>query len=189
MKKVLLLCFLVFTTAFLSFAQIYKDEGTTRNGTVNFSLHYVEYADYRYLLYIDDVSVFIKEDQIAHLEAILDKFVEWEEMAATGQISLTKTIDSVTFTSFHFNHTFFRQPVIFYFVFTGGPIEPSGDTTDTEIPPTRYTLFIDTTLEKIIPFRLSSKTIREMQAALAPEQLSEAWEIYENQKALEEMFH
>ncbi|MCL1928409.1 MAG: hypothetical protein FWG07_06435 [Treponema sp.] len=189
MKKILVLCFLVFSTVFHSFAQIYKDEGITRNGTVSFSLHYIEYTDYRYLLYIDGVSIFIKEDQIAHLEAILEKFVEWEEMAAAEQISLTKTIDSITFTSFHFNHTFFRQPIIFYFVFTGGPIEPSEDITDTEIPPTRYTLFIDTTLEKIIPFRLSSKTIQDMQAALTPEKLSEAWDTYENQKALEEMFH
>ena len=189
MKKNLVLCFLVFNTVFLSFAQICKGEGETKNGTISFSLHYVEYADYRYLLYIDGVSIFIEEDQITGLEAILDKFVEWEEIADAEQIALTKTIDSITFTSFHFSHTFFRQPVIFYFVFTGGPVESSGNIKDTEIPSTRYTLYIDTTLDKIIPFRLSSKTIREMQAALTPEKLNEAWEIYENQKALEEMFH
>ena len=189
MKKIPALCFLLFCIVSLSFAQIYKGEAATRNGTIAFSLHYVEYADYRYLLFIDGVSIFMEEDHITHLETILEKFSEWEEIAGAEQIALTKTIDSVTFTSFHFSHTFFKEPVVFYFVFTGGPIEQSGDIKDTEIPQTQYTLYIDTTLDRINPFRLSSKTIKEMQEALTPQNLSEAWEIHENQKALEEMFH
>ena len=176
LKKILAFCLLMFFIVSFSFSQIYKGEATTKNGTISFMLHYVEYADYHCLLYIDGVSIFIKEEQVTHLETILDKFFEWEEMANEEQISLTKTIDSITFTSFHFSHTFFREPVVFYFVFTGGPTEG-------------YSLFIDTSLEKIIPFRLSLKTIQEMQEALTPEKLSEAWEIYENQRALEEMFH
>ena len=200
MKKIPMLCFLMFCTVSLSFAQIFKGEGEVKGGVVRFSLHYVEYADYRYLLYIDGVSIFIEEDKIIRLGAILEKFAEWEEMAEAGQISLTKTIDSISFSSFHFNHTFFKESLVFYFVFTGGPVEAAGGfgggNTETnegtaagpEAPLTRYTLFVDTTLDRIVPFRLSSKTVREMQAALIPEKLTEAFNAYERQKALEEMF-
>ena len=187
-KKIMAFCFLACTAVSVSFAQIYTGEAATKNGTESFALHYIEYAQYRFLLYIDGVSVFLDEENIARLETILEKFVEWEEIANAEQITLTKTIDSITFTSFHFSHTFFREPVVFYFVFTGGPVEQPDDFLESEIPPTRYTIYIDTTLERIVPFRLSSNTIREMQEALTPEKLSEAWDAYENQKALEEMF-
>ena len=176
MKKFLTFWFLLLCAVSLSFAQIYKGEVETRNGKSGFSLHYVEYAEYRFLLYIDGVSIFIEEDQLTRLEAILEKFAEWEALAAAEHINLTKTIDSITFSSFHFNHTFFKEPLVFYFVFTG------------ETPSARYSLFIDTSLERITPFRLSSNTVREMQDALTQEKLSEAWDAYENQKALEEMF-
>ena len=170
----------------LSFAQIYRGEGTTKDGTVVFSLNFVELSGHQYLLFIDGVSVFLDDDNIAQLGAILEKFIAWEEIAMEEQISLTKTIDSITFARFHYSNTFFREPVIFYFVFTGRPQiagESTGDTKET-----RYTLFIDTTLDRIVPFRLSSKTIREMQLALTPEKLNEALEAYKRQRALEEMF-
>ena len=189
MKKNLVLYFLLFSTACFSFAQIYKGEAVTRNGTAGFSLHYVEYAEYRCLLYIDGVSIFIEEEQIARMEAILEKFAEWEAMARTEQVTLTKTIDSITFTSFYFNHTFFREPVVFYFVFTGGPVETAGSFAGDEIPLAQYMLFIDTTLDRITPFRLSSKTIQEMQFALSPEKLNEALDAYKQQRALEEMYN
>jgi hypothetical protein len=189
MKKFPALCFFLFCIVSLSFSQIYNGEATTRNGTVNFTLHYVDYADYLCLLYMDGVSIFIEEKDINHLITILEKFTEWEEMANAEEISLTKTIDSITFKSFYFSHTYFREPVVFYFVFTGGPIEQPGDTSGGETVLTRYTLYVDTTLERIVPFRLSSQTIQEMQDALTPEKLAEARETYENQKALEELFH
>ena len=185
MKKIFLLCFLVFCTACFSFAQIYKGEGTTKNGTVNFSLHYIDLTGYRCLFFIDGVSIFMDEDNIIRLEAILEKFAEWEAMAEAENISLTKTIDSITFTGFHHSYTFFREPLIIYFVFSSGAgiSENAGESGSG-----RYTLFIDTTMEKIVPFRLSSQTAEEMRLALSPEKLSEAWDAYEKQRALEEMF-
>ena len=188
MKKILAFCFLLLCIASFSFAQIFTGEAATKNGTEGFSLHYVDYADYRCLLFIDGVSIFIKEDQIAHLEAILEKFADWEEIANAEQIFLNKTIDSITFTSFHFSHTFFREPLVFYFVFTGILVQTAGSFEGSDLPPIQYILFVDTTLDRIDPFRLSSKTIQEMREALTPEKLSEAWDAYENQKALEEMF-
>ena len=188
MKKIPVFCLLLLCIASLSFAQIYNGEAESKNGREKFSLHYIEYANYRCLLYIDGVSIFIEENQIEHLKAILEKFAEWEELAAAEHINLTKTIDSITFSSFHFNHTFFREPLIFYFVFTGGPVSQQSHIPAGEEPPAQYSLFIDTTLERVAPFRLSSFTIREMQEALAPDKLDEAWDAYENQKALEGMF-
>lgn len=194
-KKIPAFCFLLLCIVSVSFAQIFRGEGEIKDGRVSFSLHYVEYADYRYLLYIDGVSIFIEKDQLVRLEAVLEKFTEWEEMAKTEQISLTKTIDSIPFSSFYYNHTFFKEPVIFYFVFTGGPpgtpgsgTRTEGTTANSETPPARYLLFIDTTLERITPFRLASKTVEEMLAAITTEKLREALDAYEQQKALEEMF-
>ena len=201
MKKILTLCFLLVCTISLSFAQIFRGEGETKNGTVAFSIHFVEYTGCRYLFYIDGVSIFLEEDNMIRLGAVLEKFTEWEDMAAHEQISLTKTIDSITFTNFHFNYTFFREPLILYFVFTGGPVETASspavsdllteESTEKsgETPAARYTLYVDTTLERITPFRLDSKTVQEMLFALSPEKLSEAWDAYERQRALEGMFN
>ena len=190
MKKNLALCFLMLYTISFSFAQIFRGEGETKNGTAAFSIHFVEYTGYRYLFYIDDVSIFLDEDNMVRLEAVLEKFAEWEDMAAHEQISLTKTIDSITFTSFHFNYTFFKEPLILYFVFTGGSVETVGSFTGSdETPAVRYTLYIDTTLERITPFRLDSKTVKEMQLALSSEKLAEARDAYERKRALEEMFN
>jgi hypothetical protein len=198
MKKYFLFCFLALCAVSFSFAQIYRGEAEIKNGTAAFSLNYVEYTGYQCLLFIDGVSIFLDEDNMARLEAILEKYIEWEEIAEAEQISLTKTIDSITFSSFHYNHTFFKEPLIFYFVFTGGPEKISGavtsegggeNTGNSAGPvPTRYTLFVDTTLDRITPFRLGSKTIKEMQLALSPEKLAEARDAYERQKALEELF-
>jgi len=179
MKKLTLFCFFLACTVSLSFGQIYRGDAETKNGTIDFSFNFVEHTEYRYLLYIDGVSIFMDEDNIAGFKAILEKFIEWEEIAGTERINLTKTIDSITFSLFYFSRTFFKEPLKFYFVFTGGP-------DDTK--PARYTLFIDTTLDKIVPFRLSSKTVRELQLALSPEKLKEALESYEQQRALEDMF-
>ena len=201
-KKIPLLCFFLLCTASLSFSQIYRGEAETKTGAVSFSLHYVDYTGYRSLLHIDGVSIFLDEDNIIQLETILEKFISWEEMAEAEQINLTKTIDSITFTSFNYSHTFFKEPLIFYFVFTGGSLQspedfaeaagnhgdPENTDTSGETPPTRYTLYIDTTLDRIAPFRLTSKTIKEMHLALSPEKLTESWDAYERQRALEEMF-
>jgi hypothetical protein len=191
MKKYFLFCFLALCIIPLSFAQIYRGEAETKNGTVTFSLNFVEYTGYRCLLFIDGVSIFLDEDNMVQLESVLGKYIEWEEIAEAEQISLTKTIDSITFSSFHFNHSFFKEPLVFYFVFTGGPEKKSGgseNADNTEPVPVRYTLFIDTTLDRIAPFRLSSKTVKEMQLALSPEKLTEARDTWERQKALEELF-
>jgi len=182
-EKNLALCVLFFCTVSISFAQIYRGEGETKNGTVAFRLNFVEYTGYSCLFYIDGTSIFLDEDNITQFETVLEKFIAWEEMAEEEQITLTKTIDSVTFTSFHYNYTFFKEPVTFYFVFTGGPVENTGEEQET-----RYTLYIDTTLDRIVPFRLSSKTVEEMYLALSPEKLTEARDAYERQRALEEMF-
>ena len=194
MKKILLFCFFALFSVSLSFTQIYRGEGEGKNGIVAVSLHFVDYADFRYLFYIDGVSIFLDEDNIIHLEAVLEKFGEWEAIAAEGQITLTKTIDSITFTAFHFSHTFFREPLIFYFVFTGGP-EKTADSagTDSNAATTestaQYTLYIDTTLERIPSFHLSSKTVQEFLEALSPEKLAEAKTAHERQKALEKLFN
>ena len=201
MKKPLALCFLLVCTVSLSFAQIFRGEGETRNGTVSFSIHFVEYTGYKYLFHINGVSIFLDDDNMVKLETVLEKFAEWEEMAGNENISITKTIDSITFSNFHYSHTFFKEPLILYFIFTGGPVETvsspaaSGPFTEEsaensrEITETHYTLYIDTTLDKITPFRLDSKTIQEMLFALSPDKLMEAREAYERQRALGEMFN
>lgn len=173
--------FVLFTA--LSFGQIYRCEGEGKSGPVTVSLHFVEYADYRYLLLIDGVSVFLDEENITRLQAVLEKFSTWESIAAEGQVTLTKTIDSITFASFHYSHTFFKEPVVFYFVFTG-----STETAELDNP-TRYFLFVDTTLDRILPFRLSSQTAAEFLEALSPEKLAASWESYRQQKALEALFN
>ena len=195
LKKFLAFYLMAFCFVSFSYAQIYKGEAETKNGTIAFTLHYIEYTGYRCLFHMDGVSIFLTEENIDRLEAVLAKFIEWEEMASSEQISLTRTIDSITFTSFHYSHTFYREPLILYFVFTGGPLENigiaagGGDTDNSgEAPPTRYTLFVDTTLERIVSFRLTSKTVQELYFALSPEQMAEAWDAYEQQRSLEEMF-
>jgi hypothetical protein len=200
LQKIFTVCLLAVTP--VSFAQIYRGEAEAGNEAIVISIHFVEYGDYRYLFHINGVSIFLDEDNIAQLKAALEKFGAWEAIATEGQISLTRTIDSITFTSFHFNRIFFRETLIFYFVFTGGPAvlpgpprqavaddaegnsDASGDP-----PPARYTLFVDTTLEAIPPFRLSSKGVQELLDALSPEKLADAQEIYERQRALEELFN
>ena len=182
MKKNALALVLALTAA-AAFGQMYRTEGESKNGPVSLSLHVVEYTDYHYLLLVDNVSIFVDEDTILHLAAVLEKFAAWEAIAAENRATLTKTIDSITFTSFHYSHTFFREPVIFYFVFTGGPLTPEGESE------TRYTLYIDTTLDRITPFRLSSAAARELLEALAPEKRAEARETWERQKALENLFN
>ena len=205
MKKILAFCILAFCIVSFSSAQIFKGEGETRERAVAFTLNFVEYTGYLCLFHMDGVSVFFSEDNIAQLEAVLEKFIAWEEMAHAEQISMSRTINSITFTSFHYNQTFYREPLIFYFVFTGGPLEPDGtprrdpegagnpadenSPENAEAPPTRYTLYIETTLDRIVPFRLNSQTVHEMYFALLPEQLTEARSAYERQRSLEEMFN
>jgi hypothetical protein len=190
MKKALLVSLLVLVTV-LSFGQIYRGEGNGKNGSFPISLHFVDYINYRYLLYIENVSIFLDEENIVQLRAVLEKFISWETVAATEQLSLTKTIDSIRFGEFHYNHTFFKEPLTFYFVFTG-PLRSAGTVvqSDTEIPEQFvYTLFIDTTFDTIGSFRLSRETVEQFLEALSLEHLEETLEAYEQQKALEELFN
>ena len=208
MKKGLLFCFLALCVVSGSFAQIYRGEAEGKEGTAPFSVHFIEYADYRYFFYINGISIFMNEDTIARLKAVLEKYNAWETLAA-GEISLTKTIDAVTFTGFHYNNTFFNEPLVFYFVFTGGPLErsgtakaaggavlpeggavpPAGGAVSGGAPAAWYTLFVDTNIDAISPFRLSSKTVQELLDALSPENLTEARNAYERQRALEDLFN
>jgi len=193
MKKGLLFCFAAFCIVSGSFAQIYRGEAEGKEGPAAFSIHFIEYPGCRYFFFINGISVFMDDDNVARLKAVLEKYGAWETLAA-GEISLTKTIDSVTFASFYYNHTFFNEPLVFYFVFTGGPSErPGGGAVSGgasgETPAIRYTLFVDTSLAAISPFRLSSKTVQELLDALSPENLAEARNAYERQRALEEMFN
>ncbi|MCL1815751.1 MAG: hypothetical protein FWG27_08050 [Treponema sp.] len=188
-KKIFLLCFLLLCT--LSFAQIYRGEGEGKNGTIPVSLHFVEYDGSQYLFYINGVSIFMNEDHIIHLKMMLEKYSDWETLAAGEQILLTKTLDSIDFAVFHFNNTFFREPLTLYFVFTGGPAERPTELAggmSGETPAARYMLFVDSSLEIIASFRLSSATVQELLDALSPEKLADARDAYERQKALEEMF-
>ena len=202
MKKVLLFCLLAVTAASISFAQIYTGEGEGRNGTVSISLHYVDYANYNYLFRINGVSVFLDEDNITSLKDALEKFFEWEALAVSEQVTITRTISSITFTTYHHDHVFFSQPLTFFLVFTGGPLRQTGtrgaflrqasnedDIEDEgEAPPMIYSLFIDTSLERISPLRISSNDIEELLYALSPENLAEAWHAHERQRALEDLF-
>ncbi|MDR2663718.1 MAG: hypothetical protein LBC31_12050 [Treponema sp.] len=184
-KKVPLLCLLALWLSAAGFAQIFRGEGEAKNAALSFSFHYVDYSSYRYLLYIDGVSVFLTEDHVSRLRGILDKFEAWKTQAEAEQAALTKTIDTITTGEFHYSHTFFREPLSFYFVFTGGPVTavPGAD------PSAVYALFVDTTLDRIAPFRLSAETVRSFRDALTLEHLEEAREAYERQKALEELFN
>jgi hypothetical protein len=189
MKKALLVSLLVLVSV-LSFGQIYRGEGNGKNGSFPISLHFVDYINYRYLFSIEGVSIFLDEENIVQLRAVLEKFMTWETMAATEQLSLTKTIDTIRFGEFHYNHTFFKEPLSFYFVFTG-PLRSAGAVQkDAETPEQFvYTLFIDTTFDPIGSFRLSSETVAEFLEALSLEHLEETLEAYERQKALEESFN
>jgi len=183
MKKPFLLCFLLAVIVSFSFGQIYRCEADGKNGPMIVALHFVDYGNYQYLLYTEELSVFLDEENIAQLRDTLEKFGNWETMAQNEQILLTKTIDSITFTSYYYNRSFFREQAIFYFIFTGGPVESTSD-----VQETLYTLFVDTSLDKLVPFRLSSNQVREFLEALSPEKLAEAREAYERRKALEQMF-
>jgi len=185
MKKVFLLCLLLFAAASFSFGQIYRCEAEGKNGPMIVALHFVDYGNYQYLLYTEELSVFLDEENIAQLMMTLEKFGSWETVAQDGQVSLTKTIDSITFTSYYYNRSFIREPAIFYFIFIGGPVEGSAAS---GVQETRYTLFVDTNLDKLVPFRLSSNQVREFLDALSPEKLAEAREAYAQRKALEQMF-
>jgi hypothetical protein len=169
----------VLIAAPLSFGQIYRCEAEGKSGNMIVSLHFLDYANYSYMLYTENVSIFLDKDNLDQLKAVLEKFKEWEVLAREGQMTITKTIDSIAFTSFYSNRSFFREPAFFYFIFTGTILE----TTST------YTLFIDTSVDKIAPFRLSSKQVQELLDVLAPEKLAEAREAYEQQRALEELFN
>jgi hypothetical protein len=182
-KKVLLLWLLALYVSAAAPAQIFRGQGEVKNAAVSLSFHYVDYSDYRYLLYIDEVSVFLTEEHVSRLREILEKFEVWKTQAEAEQAALTKTIDTITTGEFHYSHTFFKEPLSFYFVFTGGPAAAKSGTEAAV-----YTLFVDTTLERIAPFRLSAETVRSFREALTPEHLEEAREAYERQKALEELF-
>jgi len=184
-KKNLFVCLLLFAVAALSFAQIYRCEAEGKNGPLIIALHFVDYGNYQYLLYTEELSIFLDEENIAQLKTILEKFGTWEIVAREGQVALTKTIDSITFTSYYYARSFVREPVNFYFIFTGGPIE---SVRPSDVQETNYTLFVDTSLDKMVPFRLSPNQVQEFLDALGPERLAEARETYEQRKALELMF-
>jgi hypothetical protein len=189
MRKTLLV-FLLVLVPVLSFGQIYRGKGEGKNGSFPILLHFVDYSKYRYLFSIEGVSIFLDEENIVQLRAVLEKFMAWETMAATERISLTKTIGSIRFGEFHYNHTFFREPLSFYFVFTGPPGLAGAVQGDAETPEQFvYTLFIDTSFDPIGSFRLSRETVEEFLEALSLEHLEETLEAYERQKALEELFN
>ncbi|MDR2211818.1 MAG: hypothetical protein LBO65_10215 [Spirochaetaceae bacterium] len=196
MKRNLLAGILAFLVSTLSFGQIFRCTGEVQNGTAPISLHFTDYLQFKYLLLVEGVSIFLEETQIDQLRSILEKFKTWEALAREGQISLTKTIDSLKFSGFHYNHTFFKEPLTFYFVFTGGPSgvrpgkPPVPEGTETgEAPQTRYDLYVDTTLEALSPFRLGGEAVEKFLEALSPEHLAESLEAYEQQKALENLFN
>jgi len=184
LKKFLSLCFCVLIAAPLSYGQIFRCEAEGKSGTTIVSLHFLDYANYRYLLYTEDVSIFLDEANLAQLKAVLEKFKTWEALAIEGKMALTKTIDTVTFTSYYHSRTFFKTPAVFYFIFTGSLLEIPG-----AAPLAQYDLYIDTTLDKITPFRLSSTMVQEFLDAISPEKITEAREAYEQQRALEELFN
>jgi hypothetical protein len=184
LKKILPLCVYVLIAAPLSFGQIFRCDAEQKSGHTVIALHFLDYANYRYLLYTEDVNVFLDEANLAQLKAVLEKFKTWETLAQEEQMTLTKTIDSITFTSYYHSRTFFKEPAVFYFIFTGSQLDTNG-----AAPIAQYTLYIDTTLDKIAPFRLSSSMVQELLDAISPEKLTEAREAYEQQRALEELFN
>jgi len=184
LKKILPLCFCFLIAAPLSFGQIFRCEAEVKNGTTVVALHFLDFANYRYLLYLEDVSIFLDEANLSQLKAVLEKFKTWEALATDGQMALTKTIDTITFTGYYLSRTFIKTPAVFYFIFTGSLLDRPGDT-----PLAQYSLYIDTTLDKITPFRLSSSLVQEFLDAISPEKITEAREAYEQQRALEELFN
>jgi hypothetical protein len=187
MKRASLICLMIFCVQAFSFGQIYRCEGEAPNGGVPMSLHFVDYADYSYLLYIGGVSFFLNEDNIAQLRAILEKFSGWEEIAINEGVSLTKTIGAVNCGEYHRGHSFNKSPVSIYFVFTGGPALPGAAGGETLEP--EYSLFVDPSVDTLVPFNLTRDQAEEFLAALSPEKLAEARDAYERQKALEALFN
>jgi hypothetical protein len=171
-------------TAPLSFGQIFRCEAEGKSGRTVVALHFLDFANYRYLFYTEDVGIFLDEANLAQLKAVLEKFKTWETLATEGQMTLTKTIDTITFTGFYHSRTFYKEPAVFYFIFTGSFLETTG-----AAPLAQYVLYVDTTLDKITPFRLSSSMVQDMLDAISPEKLTEARDAYEQQKALEDLFN
>lgn len=184
MKQFIFLSVLLCIVIPFSFGQIYRCEAEGKAGPMIIALHFVDYGNYRYVLYTEESVVFMDEDNLTQLREILEKYTAWKALAQDGRVAVTKTIDFITFTSYYQNRALFREPAMFYFVFTGGPIDPSAAN-----PETRYTLFVDTNLEKIKPFRLSSEQVQEFLNALLPEKLAESHEAYMERKALEALFN
>jgi hypothetical protein len=182
MKKLLVMCLLLYAAVPFSFGQIYRCEADGKAGPMIIALHFVDYGNYQYILYTEESVVFMDEDNLTQLREILEKYNAWKKLAADGRVTVTKTIDFITFTSYYQNRVFVKDPAVFYFVFTGGVVEPAS------AGETRYTLFVDTNLEKIKPFRLSSEQVQDFLAALLPEKLAEARDAYMERKALEELF-
>jgi hypothetical protein len=182
MKRFFLQCLLLSIVTSFSFGQIYRCEVDGKAGPMIIALHFVDYGNYQYVLYTEEAVIFMEEDNLTQIRDILEKYTAWKTLAQNGRVTVTKTIDFITFTGYYQNRALVREPAVFYFVFTGGPVDSSA------AAETRYALFVDTNLEKIKPFRLSSEQVQEFLAALLPEKLAEARETYLERRALEELF-
>jgi hypothetical protein len=180
-KKIFLLGLLFFISASFSFGQIYRCEAEGKTGPMIISLHFVDYGNYQYVFYTEEAVIFMNEENITQLRDILEKYMAWKALAQDAKVTVTKTIDVITFDSYYQNRALVRDPAVFYFVFTGGPIDPAA-------AETRYTLFVDTNLEKIKPFRLSSEQAQDFLSALLPEKLAESHDAYLERRAMEELF-
>ncbi|MDR2471080.1 MAG: hypothetical protein LBD09_03090 [Treponema sp.] len=186
MKKTAIVFFLAWVLTASAWGQIFRCDGEGRQGRVSLTLQFVDYADYHYVLYIEGVSIFLDEENIGQLRAVLDKFGAWVTIAQNEQVSLTKTIGTVRGGEYHHNHTFVKKPLPLYFVFAGGPEFAAPP--DSEERRAVYTLFIDSGLDVVSPFRLSREQAEAFLASLTPDKLAEARAVYDRQKALEELF-
>jgi hypothetical protein len=175
MKKTLLLVILFSGAAVLSRAQIFHGTVETKAGAAAFSLRYIDYYDYRYMLYFRETAFFLDDRRLETLRDLLAKWLEWEAIASSEQAAVTKLIDVLEIDEYLYHNEFTRVPVTFYFVFSGAP--PA------------FTLYVKVGAEVVPDFHFSKEQVEAFLDALTAEHLDAARAEYEKQKRLEQLLN
>ncbi|MDR2767987.1 MAG: hypothetical protein LBB82_06635 [Treponema sp.] len=175
MKKTLFLVILFSFAAVLSQAQIFHCTVETKTGATPFSLRYIDYYDYRYILYIRETAFFLDERRLETLRDLLAKWFEWEAIASSEQAAVTKLIDVLEIDEYLYHDEFTKVPVTLYFVFSGTP--PA------------FTLYVNVGAEVVPDFRFSKEQVEAFLDALTADHLDAARAEYDKQKRLEQLLN
>jgi hypothetical protein len=174
MKKKLFMILFVFA-AVLSQAQIFRCNVDTKSGAAAFSLRYIDYYDYQYILYIRETAFFIDDRRLETLKDILSKWFEWEAIASNEQAAITKIIDVLEIDEYLYRDELIKIPVTLYFVFSGLP--------------SAFTLYVNVGTDVVPDFRFSKEQIEAFLDALTPDHLDAARAEFDKQKRLEQLLN